>query len=84
MADKLSVQEARTVDTIVSMLLATQRFAFSLGDAPAEVADLPPEALRSPPADECTQREVRGIRSAKRMKRERGEMARSSARPSAS
>ena len=54
--------EGRVLDTITSMLMATHRFALSLGDAPAEVTDeegLPDAAALAPPPDDCSRREVR-------------------------
>ena len=67
-APALTAGEETALDQVVSMLLATQRFAFSLGDAPAEEADDDTAAateLLLPPAppEECTRREVRGSAS---------------------
>ncbi len=64
-APALTAGEETALDQVVSMLLATQRFAFSLGDAPAEEADdddaaaAATELLPPAPPEECTRREVR-------------------------
>jgi hypothetical protein len=53
----LGAAEERTLDCVTSIMLATERFAFCLGDAPAELpAELPP--LPEPPADACSTREA--------------------------
>jgi hypothetical protein len=52
----LTQYEGRVLDDVVSVLCACERFAFDLGDAPAEETPLPDAA---PPPDACSRREAR-------------------------
>jgi hypothetical protein len=62
-AAPLTSYERRTVDDVVSILMAAERFAFDLGEPPAEESALPEPV---PPPESASRREVRSIAASAR------------------
>ena len=61
-AAPLTMVEQRIVDDCVSILLATERFAFDLGEQPPAEGELPELPDPPPPPEAASRREVRAHR----------------------